>query len=574
MTLDRSCLRIAAAVGLCCVSGLAQSTVQISLNTAGSEGNLPSRDAVMSADGRFVAFDSDAWNLVAMDTNGVSDVFVRDTLLNVTTRVSVDSGGAQGNGASYYPAISADGRYVAFSSAASNLVPGDTNGQIDVFVHDMLTGTTTRVSVSSTGAEANGVNGNCSMSSDGRYIAWYSAASNLVPGDANGVADIFVHDMMTGTTTLESVSSAGVQGNDISAYPSISGDGRYVAYYSYATNLVPGDTNGATDIFVRDRLNNLTQRVSVDSSGNQANSYCYGAVISANGRYVAFWTEASNLVPADTNLHDDVFVHDLVNGTTTRVSVSSTGLQGDNESTGASISADGRFVAFGSDSTNLVPGDSNGAYDMFVHDMLTGSTTRVSLGSSNAQGNGDSDNFVDACVSAISADGRFIAFSSTATNLVAGDVNSAMDVFERDRGNASALVQLCFGDGISGPCPCGNRGGAGRGCQNSAATGGGVVTGSGAASLASDSVQFTSSGELPTALSIVLQGSSLSAPANFGDGLRCAGGSLKRLYVKHAVGGIVTAPQAGDPSVSARSAALGDVIPVGATSMYELYYRD
>ncbi|MBI4843176.1 MAG: PD40 domain-containing protein, partial [Nitrospirae bacterium] len=192
-------------------------------------------------------------NLVAGDTNESGDIFVHDCQTGQTTRVSVDSSGAQGNRNSNYPSINGDGRYVAFQSDATNLVAGDTNESGDIFVHDCQTGQTTRVSVDSSGAQGNFISYNFSISGDGRYVAFQSDATNLVAGDTNGYGDIFVYDRQTGQTTRVSVDSSGTQGNHNSIYPSINGNGRYVAFQSYATNLVAGDTNGSWDIFVYDR---------------------------------------------------------------------------------------------------------------------------------------------------------------------------------------------------------------------------------------------------------------------------------------------------------------------------------
>jgi len=197
-----------------------------------------------------VVFESDASNLVPGDTNGRYDIFLRDRQTDTTTRLSVSSAGTQGNDSSLAPSISADGRYVVFESDASNLVPGDTNGRYDIFLRDRQTGTTTRLNVSSTGTQGNGVSGRPSISADGRYVAFNSDASNLVPGDTNGRNDIFLRDRQTGTTTRLSVSSTGVQGDGHSYDPFISADGRYVAFNSHATTLVPGDTNGKQDIFL------------------------------------------------------------------------------------------------------------------------------------------------------------------------------------------------------------------------------------------------------------------------------------------------------------------------------------
>ncbi|MEG4109299.1 hypothetical protein [Microcoleus sp. S13_C5] len=277
----------------------------------------------------------------------------------IITRVSVDSAGNQGNSFSYTPSISPDGRFVAFTSDASNLVPGDTNNSYDIFVRDTLTNTTSRVSLDSAGNQGNRNSYRPSISAGGRFVAFESDASNIVPGDTNNTNDIFVRDTLTNTTTRVSIDSAGNQANDASDGASISADGRFVAFDSYASNLVPGDTNNTNDIFVRDTLTNTTTRVSVDSAGNQQNfsSFFNVSSISADGRFVAFTSFASNLVPGDTNAYTDIFVRDTLTNTTTRVSFGSAGNQGNSVSQSPSISADGRFVAFTSFASNLVPGD-------------------------------------------------------------------------------------------------------------------------------------------------------------------------------------------------------------------------
>jgi archaellum component FlaF (FlaF/FlaG flagellin family) len=555
----------------------AQTTALVSVSPGGVPGNGVSGQTTVSisADGRYVAFDSSSSNLVPFDANGpFQDIFVRDLSTGTTTVVSVDSNGVQATSYSFNSWISADGRYVAFGSAASNLVPGDTNGVWDIFVHDMVSGTTVRVSVDSNGVQSDANSQDLQISADGRYVAFDSVATNLVAGDTNFAADVFVHDMVTGTTVLASVDSNGVQGNDASNRPAISADGRYVAFTSVANSLVPGDTNGLADVFVHDMVTGSTRRASVDSAGNQGNGQCeitHPGAISANGRYVAFSSAASNLVPGDTNGSRDAFVHDMVSGATTRVSVDSNGAQANASTYFVALSSDGRYAGMWSYATNLVPGDTNGQIDDFVHDMLNGATERVSVDSNGAQGNGQSGG---SRPPAISADGRFVVFSSKASNLVPGDTNGFSDVFVRDRGAAASFTPFCYGDGTAVACPCGNTGVANRGCQNSASTGGAALTGAGVASLANDSVQLTSSSELPSALSIVLQGSTFIAPVNFGDGLRCAGGSLKRLYTKNASSGSITVPVGAEPSISVRSATLGDTIPLGVTRIYQVYYRD
>lgn len=381
----------------------------------------------ISADGRFVAFSSSSYSLVPWDTNGQRDVFVHDRQTGATTRVSVSSSGRQGNYQSNSAEISADGRFVVFTSLASTLVTGDSNLVEDIFVHDRLTGATTCVSVDSSGAQGNHHSYSPTISADGRFVAFTSYASNLVPGDTNAKEDIFVHDRQTRETTRVSVDSSGEQGNDYSRLSTLSADGRYMAFSSAASNLVPGDSNAVEDAFVHDRLTGTTTRISVDSYGAQGNSISYVPEISADSRFVAFFSLASNLVAGDTNDVWDIFVHDRNTETTTRVSVDSSGAQSFKHSNNPSISANGRFVSFSSAASNLVPGDTNGTADIFIHDRQTGTTTRISVDSYGAQGNSSSS------VSAISADGRIVAFESRASNLVMWDTNAASDIFVHQR---------------------------------------------------------------------------------------------------------------------------------------------
>jgi Tol biopolymer transport system component len=497
----------------------------------------------------------------------------------VTQRVSLDSAGVQGNESSFMAqeveaAFSADGRYVVFWSSASNLVPGDTNGAFDVFLRDRETGATEIVSVDSAGVQGLENSLDPSISADGRYVAFESHASNLVPGDTNGSFDVFVRDRLTGTTERLSVDSSGAEGNNQSFDPSISADGRFVAFYSSATNLVPGDTNDSLDVFVHDRQSGTTERVSVDWDGAEGNGHSRLPSISSDGRYVAFESSATNLVAGDTNGVLDIFVRDRQNGTTERVSVGAGGAQGDGASSLASISGDGRYVTFESFATNLVPGDTHGFLDVFFRDRLSATTTRVSVDSGGAQGNGDSG------TASVSADGRFVAFHSFAANLAHGDTNGFFDVFVHDRQGSPAFKSQCdpgVGDVIA--CPCANApSGPGRGCDNSAATGGASLSASGGTFLSSDSLVFTTSGEKPTALSIVMQGNaSVAGGVVCGQGVRCVGGTIiRRLFIKSATAGGISVPDfgAGDPTVSARSAAKGDLIQAGTSRWYLVYYRD
>ncbi len=407
--------------------------VRVSVSSSGGQGDLASTEDMISADGRYVAFSSDASNLVPGDTNGFSDVFVHDVLTGETTRVSVSSDGEQSNNYSGGPSISANGRFVSFTSPASNLVLDDTNGAYDVFVHDLVNGVTTRASVSSDGGQGEGEGGSVdnSISADGRYVAFMSGANNLVPGDTNGEPDIFVHDTVTGTTTRESVGDGGEQSNGETDEPSISADGRYVAFSSNSYSLVPGEDSFDWDIFLRDRVAGTVSRISDSPRGGEANGESFDPAISSGGRFVAFESFASNLVAGDTNLAEDVFLYEDGTGSIDRDSVSSRGDQGNDWSYSPAVSAHGRFIAFGSSASNLVRGDTNecpyGPFghcpDVFVRDRVTGRTFRASVRGPGVQGDGASTG------PALTPDARYLVFESEASNFVPGDTNGANDVF-------------------------------------------------------------------------------------------------------------------------------------------------
>jgi Tol biopolymer transport system component len=398
--------------------------VSVASDGTQANNNTDSEQAPLSADGRYVAFASEASNLVADDSNARKDIFVHDRQSATTMRVSLASDGTQGNDHSYKPSLSTDGRYVAFHSYASNLVAGDSNSVLDIFVHDRDSGTTTRVSVNSDGVQGNNNSEAPSLSADGRYVAFYSQASNLVAVDGNGVIDLFVHDRQSATTMRVSLASDGTEGNNVSSAPAISADGRYVAFHSYANNLVAGDSNSAGDIFVHDRDSGTTTRVSLDSDGTQGDNHSRTPSISADGRYVAFGSDASNLVTGDTNGTADLFLHDRQTGETTLVSA---GLDGTavGVSRTAAISADGRYVAFHSDAgIYLVMEETNGYSNIFVRDRQTGTTKWVSVKADGSGGNNGADQ-----LPAISADGRYVSFVSSSSDLVAGDTNGFEDIF-------------------------------------------------------------------------------------------------------------------------------------------------
>ncbi len=530
------------------------------------------QEAALSGDGRWVVFDSCAVN-VAGDTNGKGDVYRYDLDTQTTEFVSVADDGTQGNGDSFQAAVSPDGGRVVFSSGATNLFPA-VGSRSGVFVRDTAAGTTRLLSVNwdgspmTTGGYPYGWEGPA-VSADGEravfhwgYSTLYSAttdpppppasepitaeaavdaveafvaawlagrsaeeqaavaadadallarltafidppvtgdpvpeplllsanaaaeagdarsydvatapdgvagvftseAANLVDGDTNAKADVFVTDAATGAVERASVASDGTQANDASAFGSLSDGGRYVAFTSLAGNLVAGDTNGVRDVFARDRQSGTTERVSVASDGSQATGYSsygysYGTAISADGRYVAFASESANLVADDTNGARDVFVHDRDTGVTERVSVAGDGTQGNGRSSNSwscqdvAISADGRYVAFGSAATNLVVGDTNYSDDIFVHDRDTGVTERVSVSSAGVQGDrrsgdqtcrGSSYSYGQASPTlALSGDGRHVVFISGATNLVPGDTNTGTDWEDPGYGTPDVFV--------------------------------------------------------------------------------------------------------------------------------------
>jgi Ca2+-binding RTX toxin-like protein len=406
------------------------STTRVSLTPSGGQANGVGDLAAVSADGRYVAFYSSASNLVADDNNGAGDVFVRDRTSNATMLVSVADDGTQigSNSECSPPAVSGDGRFVAFCSDAANLVTGDTNRTYDVFVRDTWNKTTRRVSVATDGTEGSTGSVDEAMSADGRYVA-FASGSILTPGDTNGTLDVFVRDTLNDTTTRVSIGKNGADSNNYSGSPSISADGHHVAFYSAASNLVDGDTNSLDDVFVRDIVTGETRRASVATDGTQATHQSVQSAVSGDGTFVAFWSNANNLVAGDTNSGADVFVRDTAHNTTTRVSVATDGSQGNRAVQGATIAItqDGRYVVFGTASSTLVAGDTNDVDDIFVRDRLKNETARLSVSTNGTESNGATYS------PALSSDGRVIAFMSYASNLVDGDTNGVPDVFTRTR---------------------------------------------------------------------------------------------------------------------------------------------
>jgi len=411
-------------------------TEHISVNSSGVQSNDVSHFPKISGNGRYVAFTSYGDNLVSGDTNNVWDVFIRDVREGTTSRANLDKDGQEivpFRFPGWNASLSANGLLVAFQSDDSQVVNSDFNNVSDIFVRDRLAGTTTRVSVDSFGNEGNARSFSSRLSDDGRYVVFSSDATNLVPGDTNGARDVFVHDRNTGVTTRVNVDSAGNQANGLSSSPRISGDGRYVAFASNSDNLVGGDTNNVKDVFLHDRVTGSTVRVSV-GYGGESDGPSYTPELSTNGRSISFMSDATNLVAGDTNGVRDVFLRriGIISSTTSRVNVDSAGNQA-NAGVGEdgifyshSMSGDGRYIGFYSDADNLVEGDTNSVSDVFIRDTVKSVTRRVSTNSSGEETTGTYPSSFDP---SISKDGRYIAFTSRAMNLVNAEPNLYPNVY-------------------------------------------------------------------------------------------------------------------------------------------------
>jgi uncharacterized repeat protein (TIGR01451 family) len=398
-----------------------------SISSNGVQGNQDSELPAVSADGRFAAFASLSDNLVPGDTNGVVDIFVRDRLTGTTERVSVSSTGAQANGHSGLldgmggPSISADGRFVAFDSEATNLVKGDTNGAIDVFVRDRLTGTTERVSVASNGTQGNGASTDPAISGDGSRVAFGSFADNLVQPDTNFTSDAFVHDRTSSTTVRVSDAPDGSQGNNSSFRPDLDGNGHIVVFDSFASNL-GGNPNATVQVFLRDLDTGVLQPISSLPGSTDFLEQGDLGQISPDGRFVVFDYRSSSVLPRA------IVLLDRTTGTRETESVNDAGTAGNDDSFDPVVSADGRYVSFDSIASNLVSDDSNSRPDVFVRDRQARTTRRVSVGSNGQQGD------LDSVRPAIDSDGQVIAYSSDASTLVpeSGQSFFAYDIFVRD----------------------------------------------------------------------------------------------------------------------------------------------
>jgi len=405
----------------------------VSTSSSHVQSNGISVNSSISDDGRYIAFESLASDLVPNDTNANSDVFLRDRLLGTTIRVSLTAAGGEIAKGAIAAALSGDGHKLGFVSAGQ-LGPGDINQKFDVFVRDLDTGAIALASATPGGLAGNDQSGPAVLSEDGRFVAFTSRASDLVTGDNNDLGDVFVRDMLLGTTERVSVASDGAQGNGGSLDPAMTPDGRFVIFTSLASNLVTDDTNGQIDVFLRDRQLGTTELMSRASDGTLGNNDSNFPTISADGHFVAFQSRAINLVPGDINGMTDVFVKDRFSGAVELISVAFGGAFATEPSDSPDLSSDGRFVAFGSQADNLIPPpptdgpDHHEDHEIFLRDRVTGTTRQLSLTPAGAQADLGSIN------PQMNQDASVVAFETYATNLIAGttDTNGDTDVVADD----------------------------------------------------------------------------------------------------------------------------------------------
>jgi len=409
-------------------------TSLISTSPAGAAGNQSSTSSQICADGNIVVFESTANNLVA--GGSFHQIYMRRVNDPASIRlVSANSDSVPANDSSTSPTVSADGRYVAFVSNAANLGIANTNHRMNVYVKDMNTGAVLPVSVDSSGNAGNDDSDYAAISADGKYVVFASYATNLTPMATNTASQIYVRDLARQTTTLVSINNDNIAAGDgDSGNPSISGDGRFVVYQSIAANLVSGNIQGMDQIFLRDRLLGTTELISADPNGAFGDDYSGAPCVSTDGKYVAFVSTSSNLM-ADATNGTQVFVRNRASNTTEMISVTSgsSPVQGDNDSDiwQISMTPEGRCVAFASAAANFVPGTSDGIFQVYRRDRLTQVTTLVSVDNSNPPVAGQKG---DSWTPSINVSGRYVTFSSIADNLSAGNTNGVSQVFHTDLG--------------------------------------------------------------------------------------------------------------------------------------------
>ena len=442
-------------------------TLRISATDSGVQGGWNATPGSnISLDGRYVSFRSYR-SFDASDPNGFTQIYVYDRDTDTFELVSKNGAGVKGNGLSQGSSISGDGRYVAFRTRASNLDAADIDSFWDIYVYDRDADTLELVSKNTAGVKGNGDSYFASMSLDGRYVVFRANSTNLDAADTDDTPDIFIYDRNADTLELVSKNAAGIKGNGFSSYPSINGDGRYVAFYTQSSNLGAGDTDHTPDVFVYDRDTDTLDLVSKNTAGVKGNSASLHPSISVDGRYVVFRTSSTNLDAADTDDITDIYVYDRDTDTLELVSKNAAGVKGNAMSAGAFVSANGRYVAFYTESTNLDASDSDEFADVYVHDRDAGVLELVSQSTAGEKGNNHSFHPSVAPVGVIS-------FSSHADNLVLGDtgpgdvfvrvLDSAQDADNDGDGVANAddtcpftgdeVVDPASGCSIAQYCPC------------------------------------------------------------------------------------------------------------------------
>ena len=384
-----------------------------------------SRNASVSDDGRYVAFHSQALDLVAQPKCREDEIctYVHDRQTRETVMASVTPSGGAPNDSAAYPSISGDGRYVAYQSQANNLVADDRGRHTDVFVYDRQTGVTELISRNPEGEPANRASGEPVLSSDGRFVLYNSAASDLVPGDRKWGSDIYRTDRVTGETIVVSLTPRGKRPHGDSTPDAMSADGRIAVYRSIADDIAPRDDNDTWDLFAYDTETGETEVVSRAVDGGTSDGNAGGASISDDGRFITFGSDGSDIVPPDLGGHSDVFLLDRVAGEITRVSVGADGAPANGPSVKPTTSADGTEIAFGSLATDLGAGGVDDVSDVFVIDLVAGTIEIVTRG----RGGSPPDNY--STYPFLSGDGSVVAWESEATNLVRGDRNGSNDVF-------------------------------------------------------------------------------------------------------------------------------------------------
>ena len=435
---------------------------RVSVDTQGNQANGPSARPSVSTGGRYIAFESLASNLAPGDSNRVSDIFLRDTCRKAapecipsTVRVSVANNGSEPNGASFGPSISGDGRYVVFTSLADNLVSKDKNSSADIFVRDTCIGatgecrpSTALVSVDNSGIQANSSSDFAKISGSGRFVAFASAADNLIVEDTNLSEDVFVRDTCAGavepcsaSTTRASVGTTGRQADGASTMTALSADGRYVAFVSNASNIAPGVKTEGSEVFLRDTCGGIrelctpsTIGVSVTDTGLPGNGPSLHPAISPDGRFVAFLSTSSNLGARGDIVARQIFLRDTCMGAAkpcqpSTLHISDSAGDSEGQASVPAVSAEGHYVAFVSASSHLVPDDTNQRVDAFVHDTCLATTACVKATWRLSRGRLGAEADADTLALALTPDGRVLAFTSTASNLVPGDTNGAEDVF-------------------------------------------------------------------------------------------------------------------------------------------------